>query len=137
MIAAALLLTAASADPIVGTWEGTSLCQVKPSPCHDEHVIYRVTETSTRHYRFDAYKLVGGKELFMGAIDFTFDLEQRKLRATIVGNRGSASAGLALKVNHLSGSMTLADGTLYRLIEVDKRRAPGFPPGSGSSAQRR
>ena len=121
MIAAAFLLAAAAADSISGTWEGTSLCQVKPSPCHDEHVIYRVTETSTNCYQFDAYKLVGGKELFMGAIDFTFDPRTSVLNATIVGNRGSATSRLVLKAHHLSGSMTLGDGTLYRLIEVDKR----------------
>ena len=121
MIAVALLLAAAAADPISGTWEGTSLCQVKPSPCHDEHVIYRVSVTSAQHYRFDAYKLVDGKELFMGAIDFIFDPARGQLDATIVGKRGSATARLALKANHLSGSMNLADGTLYRLIEVDKR----------------
>lgn len=130
MIAAAILFAAAASDPISGTWEGTSLCQVKPSPCHDEHVIYRVTERSAQHYRFDAYKLVDGKELFMGTIDFTFDPAHGELRATIVGNRGSASSRLALKANHLSGSMTLADGTLYRLIEVTKREAHGFRRGS-------
>ena len=121
MIATLILLAATAADPISGTWEGTSMCQVKPSPCHDEHVIYRVTETSANQYRFDAYKLVEGKELFMGAMDFTFDPDREELRAAIVGNRGSARARLALKANHLSGSMSLADGTLYRLIEVDKR----------------
>ena len=57
----------------------------------------------------------------MGAIDFIFDPTRRELHATIVGNRGSASALLTLKANHLSGSMSLADGRLYRLIEVDKR----------------
>ena len=121
MIGAFLLLAAAAADPVSGTWEGTSLCQVKPSPCHDEHVIYRVTKTSKNHYRFDAYKLVDGKEQFMGAIAFTFDPARRDLHATIVGNRGSATAWFALKAHHLSGNMTLGDGTLYRLIEVDKR----------------
>ena len=121
MIAAVFLLAAAAADPISGAWEGTSLCQVKPSPCHDEHVIYRATATSADHYRFDAYKVVDGKELFMGAIDFTFDSGRRELNATIAGNRGSATSRFVLKANHLSGSMTLGDGTLYRLIEVDKR----------------
>jgi hypothetical protein len=121
MIALAFFLAAAVADPISGTWEGTSLCQVKPSPCHDEHVIYRVTETSKNHYHFDAYKLIDGKELFMGAIDFIFDPARSELNKTIAGNRGSATSRLALAAHHLSGSMTLADGTLYRLIEVDKR----------------
>src|SRR6476659_160860 len=121
MIAAVILLAATAPDRVAGTWEGTSLCQVKPSPCHDEHVIYRVTETSVNHYHFDAYKLIDSKEVFMGAIDFIYDPARSELNATIVGNRGSATSRLALTARHLSGSMTLADGTLYRLIEVDKR----------------
>jgi len=29
-----------SQDSISGTWKGTSICQVKDSPCHDEVAIY-------------------------------------------------------------------------------------------------
>jgi len=119
MIAAAFLL--AAADPVSGTWEGTSLCQVKPSPCHDEHVIYRVKLTAPQRYRLDAYKVVAGKELFMGAIDLTFDPARNELQGKIVGNRGSSDVQLTLKGVHLSGRLTQDDGTLYRLIEVDKR----------------
>jgi hypothetical protein len=120
MIAAAILLSAAVADPIAGTWEGTSLCQVKPSPCHDEHALYRFTRGVGQHYKLDGYKIVGGKELFMGAIDLTFDPALKRLQGTIHGNRGDSHIRLDLKANHLSGRMTLADGTLFRLIEVDK-----------------
>lgn len=121
MILTALMLVAAAGDPIAGTWEGTSLCQVKPSPCHDEQVIYRVTRTGPAHYKLDAYKVVGGKELFMGAIDLTFDPARNELHGAIVGNRGSSEVRLTLKSKHLDGRLTLSDGTLYRLIEVDKR----------------
>jgi hypothetical protein len=121
MIAAAILLAVAAADPISGTWEGTSLCQAKPSPCHDEDVIYRFTQTAPERYKLDAYKIVGGKELFMGAIDLTFDPAGHALVGTIAGNRGASQVRLTLKANHLSGRLTLANGTLYRLIEVDKR----------------
>jgi hypothetical protein len=119
MIAALTLFAAAAADPIAGTWEGTSLCQVKPSPCHDEHVIYRVRSIAPRRYQFDAYKLVGGKESFMGTINLTFLPAQHQLHGTISGQRGTADVRFSLNGRHLSGSMTL-DGQLYRLIEVDK-----------------
>ena len=121
MMVAALLLAAAASDPVSGTWEGTSLCQVKPSPCHDEHVIYRISRTGVGRYRLDGYKLVSGKELFMGTIDFDFDAVRQQLHANIVGARGSSTADLKLSAKHLSGNMRLADGTLFRLIEVDKR----------------
>ena len=121
MILVALLLAAVAPDPVSGTWEGTSLCQVKPSPCHDEHVIYRISRTGAERYKLDGYKLVNGKELFMGTIEFTFDAGRQELHADVVGSRGSSTADLKLSGKHLSGNMTLADGTLFRLIEVDKR----------------
>src|SRR5690348_1068842 len=121
MIALALLLTATSADPIVGTWEGSSLCQVKPSPCHDEHVLYRFISTRQRHYRIDAYKLVVGKQLFMGAIDVGLDAAGSELDGLVMsGGQSRGRLQLSVKNAHLSGRMTLTDGTLYRLIEVDK-----------------
>jgi hypothetical protein len=120
MIVAAILLAAATADPISGTWEGTSLCEVKPSPCHDEHVVYRIHRKVTRQYRIDAYKIIGGKQLFMGAIQVTFDPDRSELEGTIAGVRGSAQVRFTLKGQQLSGQMML-DGTLYRVIEVDKR----------------
>ena len=113
MIAAIVLLAAAAADPVSGTWEGTSICQVRPSPCRDERAIYRVTRTTARHYRFDGYRMVGRKELFMGTIDLTFDPALNQLRGPTLQ--------FTVKGDHLSGRLMLADGTLYRLIEADKR----------------
>ena len=121
MIAAALLLAAASPDPIVGTWEGTSLCQVKPSPCHDEHVIYRLSFLQPRQYRIDAYKLVAGKEDFMGAIDVALNPAGSELDGPVMSaGQVRGELRLVLKGAHMSGRMIQADGTLYRLIEVTK-----------------
>lgn len=120
MMVAAFLLAAAAADPISGTWEGTSLCQVKPSPCHDERVIYRIKPTAPQNYTIDAYKLVAGEEQFMGSIKVAYDTPSHSLNGSIAGQRGTATVHFSLKRRHLSGSMTL-DGQLYRLIEVDKR----------------
>ena len=121
MLALALLLATAAGDPVAGTWEGKSLCQVKPSPCQDEHVIYRVKRMAPQNYRLEAYKLVGGRELFMGPIDLKFYPARRELNGSIPGIRGGSNLRLTLKGAHLSGRLTLDDGTLYRLIEVDKR----------------
>lgn len=121
MIAAAILLAAAAADPVSGTWEGSSLCQVKPSPCHDEHVIYRVTRTGTARYKIDAYKVVDGRQLFMGAIEVVLDPAGAQLEGPVMsGGKSRGRLHMSLKGMHLSGRITLADGTLYRLIEADK-----------------
>jgi hypothetical protein len=122
VIVAALLLVAATGNPISGTWEGTSLCQVKPSPCHGEHVIYRVKQTAPHRYQIDAYKLVAGQELFTGVVDVAFDPATGLLDGAIA-SRAKAVAQLRLNLRgaRLTGRMSLTDGTLYRLIDVAKR----------------
>jgi hypothetical protein len=120
MFAIALLLTAASPDPLVRTWEGTSLCQVKPSPCHDEHAIYVVSLERPLHYKTDGYKIVAGQRDFMGTFDVRlagFELE----RSVVSAGRSHGTFHLTLKGSHFSGQMNQTDGRLFRLIELDKR----------------
>lgn len=115
------MFAAASPDPIVGTWQGSSLCQVKSSPCHDEHVVYRISSGQARHYRIDAYKVVGGHEEYMGAIDVTLDGAGAELDGPVTGGgqvRGRVH--FVLNGSRLSGRMILNDGTLFRLIDVTK-----------------
>jgi hypothetical protein len=60
----ALLLAAATptASP-VGDWRGTSLCQVRPSPCNDEIFVYHISALPGRNaYRMVMNKLIAGKE---------------------------------------------------------------------------
>ena len=74
MIAAALLLAAVSGDPIIGTSQGTSLCQKKPSACRHEHVVYRIR--SIGHGRF---KVVAQQEHCMGPLDLHLGASGRQL----------------------------------------------------------
>jgi hypothetical protein len=121
MIGALLFVAATQADPLPGVWEGTSLCQLKPSACHDEHVIYRVGSTGARRYKINAYKLVGGQQLFMGAISLQLDSTSTQLDGPVIArNQLQARLHLEIKGTHMSGRMTLPDGRLFRLIEVDK-----------------
>src|SRR4029078_10598302 len=49
-------------DP-VGVWRGTSLCRVRPSPCKDENVVYRITRVNASDtLSIDARKIVNGQE---------------------------------------------------------------------------
>jgi hypothetical protein len=121
MISLALLLAPGSPDPIPGTWEGTSLCQVKPSPCHDEHVVYRVRGTGRGRYRIAGYKVVSGQEQFMGNVDIAVDPKTGALLGTTLDRSGrSSSWTFVRRGNHLSGRL-ISDGALFRLIEVTKR----------------
>ena len=123
MIAAAFLLAAAGVDPVAGTWEGTSLCQVKPSACRDEHVIYRIRKTAAQRYMVDAFKLVEGKELFMGPLDLILDTSGHSLSGSHRDSAGVIHPWL-FSVNgaHISGkALTAPGGQVFRLIELTKR----------------
>lgn len=123
MIALAFLVAAAAPDPISGTWEGTSLCQVNASPCHDEHVIYRFKKTAPEHYKLDAYKVVAGQEQYMGPIDFMLDASSHLLSGSNRDRAGVVHPWLfTIKGAHISGkALTAPDGQVFRLIEVTKR----------------
>ena len=57
----------------------------------------------------------------MGAIDVMLDAAGSHLDGPVMsGAQQRGRLHLTLKGAHLSGQMTLTDGALYRLIEVDK-----------------
>jgi len=69
-------------DP-VGTWRGTSLCQVRPSACHDESVVFRITRTTTRDsLALDGRKIVNAAEVEMGVLGCRFEAPSARLRST-------------------------------------------------------
>jgi hypothetical protein len=58
-----------SAAAAVGTWRGTSVCLVRPSPCNDEIVVYRIAPTDVAdRLTIDARKIVHGEEQEMGVL---------------------------------------------------------------------
>jgi hypothetical protein len=123
MIMLAIALATATPDPLARQWEGSSLCQVKPSPCHDEHVVYHVTNLGRSTYRFAAYKIIAGEEQFMGNLDFHLDASGRELAAFYRDRAGVDHPWLfTLRGTHISGrALTAPGGRVFRLIEVDKR----------------
>lgn len=74
---------AQQSDPekITGVWKGTSLCQVKSSPCHDETVVYYISRSSQkdRTYLLKANKIVNDWEVEMGDLDFMYDKTKQTL----------------------------------------------------------
>ncbi len=123
LLAIALLFATpahAGETAIDGTWQGTSICQVKPSPCHGETVVYRVRQTGPDSHRIRAYKIVSGHEVFMGEIIGTYTSETTFKAQSLDRQQRTAIWTFTLNGNHMSGRLTLADGTLFRLIEADR-----------------
>ena len=61
--------TPSNASGPIGTWRGTSTCLVRPSACHDEVTVYRITRVGAGDsVSIDAFKIVNGQEEEMGVL---------------------------------------------------------------------
>jgi len=107
-----------TAQSFEGIWKGTSLCQIKNSPCHDEVVVYHISKDSTgRSYEVIANKIVDGKEDYMGTIPFTYDSKQK----VFVSVDSVRNARWEFKITGSTMKGTLMyKGDLFRIIDVKK-----------------
>jgi hypothetical protein len=126
LVLASLILAAApSAGGPAGRWHGSSLCQVKSSPCRDEEAVYHIGAKGGGRYAMAMNKVVGGVEQEMGVIDAVFTPASGLLTGTTFDRRGQpARWTFRLHGDRLSGRLVTADGIVYRLIEVSREPAP-------------
>lgn len=119
-LASLLALSATAQSPAatpIGTWRGTSVCLVHPSPCHDEVVVYRITNTkSPDSAAIDAKKIVGGEEQDMGL------LACRLLPAGLTCALPQAVWLFSVRGDSLVGELRRRDNTKFR--DVRAIRAP-------------
>lgn len=108
-----------SADSPVGTWRGESTCVVKPSACHDEDSVYRISETaqSPNKLTLSGNKIVDGKEINMGSGECAYDAKAGTIDCPLPNGN---SIHLEVKGKSMQGTMTLKDGTLWRKISLHK-----------------
>jgi hypothetical protein len=107
-----------AAQSFEGVWKGTSLCQIKNSPCHDEIVVYHISKDSSgKSYEMIANKIVNGKEEYMGTIPFSYD-DQKKVFVSIDSQR-NAKWEFKLTGNEMKGTLMYKDD-LYRVVDVKK-----------------
>ena len=106
------------AQSFEGIWKGTSICQIKNSPCHDEIVVYHISKDSTgKSYDMIANKIVDGKEAYMGTISFTYDNQQK----VFVSVDSIRNARWEFKITGSAMKGTLMyKGDLYRIVNVKK-----------------
>lgn len=129
LIATSLLVRHAFAqaprpDP-AGTWRGTSLCLVRPSACHDEVVVYRITRpASADTLRLDARKIVNGAEEEMGVLACGLDSAAARLSCPLRGGLWL----FTVRGDSLVGELRLPDGTKFRDVRT-ARSTPGAGPG--------
>ena len=110
--------SASQATPI-GTWRGTSLCLVRPSPCNDEVTVYRITPMKTADsVSLDARKIVGGEEQEMGVLACHFTATTGQLACALPQGVWRFS----VRGDSLVGELRRPDNTKFR--DVRAKRVP-------------
>ncbi len=109
---------------VLGTLEGESKCAVPDSPCHDEHVIYEISQdkdkAASAPLKMDGYKVVNGERIFMGALRCEYDSAKKILTCTS-RRKNFDDWQYTLSGPTLQGTLTIDSGkTLYRKITVKK-----------------
>jgi hypothetical protein len=109
--------TTTQRDSITGDWKGSSLCQVKNSPCHDEIAMYHVSTTEKENvYRFEMNKIVNGQEEKMGTLDYLFDPTKRNLTSVY---QQTSTWTFAVSGDNMHGSL-IYKNVLYRVIDLKR-----------------
>lgn len=99
----------------IGVWRGTSLCLVRPSPCRDESVVYRITRIkATDSLSVDARKMVNGQEEQMGVLGCGFEASAGRVTCTIP----QGVWRFTIRGDSLVGELRHPDGTKYRDVRT-------------------
>ncbi len=112
-----------SAPVILGNWNGTSTCLVKPSACHDEEALYHfnVTPKKPGVIAALAYKIVNGKPQYMGPADCTYDPAKKLLHCDFPRGYIDLTFSSAPGGDRLEGAMFLPDKTRWRDIKLKRK----------------
>ena len=121
VIAAASQLMFAQGQPAVaGIWRGQSSCEQKESACREETVVYRFSPLQDKPGSFSvsADKIVDGKAVNMGALEFRYVEEQHAL----VCEYSQGVWRLSVDGAKMKGTLTRPDGSLFRRVTLHKEQ---------------
>ena len=103
---------------LVGDWNGTSLCQVRPSACNDEHVVFHFSNPQAGKITVSADKIAEGKLVNMGSGVWAYDGSARTLRWETP--RGVWK--LAIDGDSMDGTLTGPDNGVFRKVHLRKSK---------------
>ena len=109
---------AAVSNP-VGVWRGTSMCRVRPSPCKDEIVVYRITRLNTSDsLSLDARKIVNGQEEEMGVLGCRSAASGAQITCTMPNGVWR----FTIRGDSLVGELRSPNNTKYRDVSTARSR---------------
>lgn len=107
-----------SANEVTGDWRGQSACVIRSSSCHDEDSFYHIAPLAKTPgwVSLAADKIVDGKAVRMGVIECIHDANKHTLRCELP----NGTLQFDVQPDTIRGTMNLADGTLWRKINLIK-----------------
>ena len=124
-LAFAALLFLAAADPrqpLFGHWTGTSVCTGVRPACHDETASYWVKAGKKPDIvTIDAGKIVDGKDVLMGTLDFQVDFATRTLTSVSESGGSRATWTFTWSSTAMTGTAKASDGQVFRNIRLTKK----------------
>lgn len=103
----------------VGVWRGTSLCLVRPSPCHDEVVVYRIARLNAGDsLALDARKIVNAREEEMGVLQCGLTAHESRITCTM----RNGVWHFTIRRDSLVGELRLPDNTKFRDVRTARDR---------------
>jgi hypothetical protein len=135
-IVSLLLLTVASAlefctcpsasaqrSSFTGLWKGSSVCQIKDSPCHDEVAAYTVKKgNAPDSFEFTMNKVVDGQEELMGTLACKIGNDSNSL---VCRQNDVTVWTWKLLGDSMSGTL-IYRGQLYRKIQLTRAKIEGM-----------
>ena len=117
MIALGKIACAQDESYLIGDWKGESICEIKNSPCHNESVVYHITKgKETDMFLVNADKIIEGKPVNMGTLDFNYEKENKALVCTFK----NGTFRLTIAGNKMEGTLVTPDKILFRRIVLIK-----------------
>jgi len=109
--------------PVIGTWEGDSVCTVPSSPCHDEHALYRIKpdKNDPDKITLEAFKVVDKRPQFIGTLACQYAAQEQVL--TCPGNTAKHDVWMFnVGEGTIDGTLTVGkEKQLYRKITLKKK----------------
>ena len=103
----------------VGVWRGTSLCLVRPSPCKNEVVVYRITRlNASDSLSIDARKIVDAREEAMGVLACRLATPGTSITCTMKNGVWR----FTVRGDSLVGELRLPDDTKFRDVRTTRTR---------------
>jgi hypothetical protein len=114
-------------NPLFGDWSGESKCVGPNTSCHDEVVVYHISQSKTdpKKVLISADKIVDGKPDWMGDFDCDYDREKQTLRAEFKIPRTGGTGVWEFKIDgdKMDGTLTvLPENEIGRRVKITKNK---------------